>query len=287
MMWKLASWNIEGRLSPYATVGRGTPDHIAGGIQRLQADVIVLTESHDGQHVSDHVIDWLQTMGYAVHSVAYNDSGPRQYAAVSEPAMTLLSRLPLKNIFQTRYGGIRTLLRADVIEPVSGAVVRLFCIHLDDRSEANRLRQAADLIADVKNCPYPFVLAGDFNAMAAGDNRAQILRTRAAKKAIGCLRPAKLRDTLARLSEMAAGTTLALLMSRLELDEADTRRRATSTPKMRGQLILPSLRMVQLDHIFVSKGVFTKDFIVAPDGGSDHRAITVMLDFGEATQSSL
>jgi endonuclease/exonuclease/phosphatase family metal-dependent hydrolase len=60
-----------------------------------------------------------------------------------------------------------------------------------------------------------------------------------------------------------------------QLVDADTKKRPTTTPKMRGLEWMPSIRMAQIDHIFVSSDAEVSNFSVAQDGGSDHRAISV------------
>jgi endonuclease/exonuclease/phosphatase family metal-dependent hydrolase len=73
---------------------------------------------------------------------------------------------------------------------------------------------------------------------------------------------------------MATGDALFMLESESDLKDVDDRRQATTTPKMRFQEWMPSVRIVQIDHIFVTPTVTVKDFKVSRDGGSDHRAIS-------------
>jgi hypothetical protein len=45
MAIKVASWNVEGRLSGYVENGRGSAGHILDGIENLDADIVVLPEA--------------------------------------------------------------------------------------------------------------------------------------------------------------------------------------------------------------------------------------------------
>ncbi len=65
-----------------------------------------------------------------------------------------------------------------------------------------------------------------------------------------------------------------MLKLRTNLTDADPKKRPTTTPKMRGQEWMPSIRIAQIDHIFVSPEIEVSDFRIARDGGSDHRAIS-------------
>lgn len=278
MSFKLSSWNIEGRLSTFALKGRGTPDHILSEIMHLNADVIVLPEASDGSNLASHIKMAITAKSYKIFTATYKDSGTRKYPAVTNPTIMLLSRLPVKNVCQTRDGDIRTLLTADITDPDTGYTYRLFCIHLDDRSEKNRLIQIKNLLKEIEKSTYPVILAGDFNSMHKRDYKARLLKGFALKNISRLIPGREVRDKLERLFEMAEGSSLDQLESKAGLRDADKRHQPTTTAKMRGQLLLPSLRLVQLDHIFVGPTVKFLDFKVSSDGGSDHRAISVIVD---------
>jgi endonuclease/exonuclease/phosphatase family metal-dependent hydrolase len=191
--------------------------------------------------------------------------------------MKLLTRLAVKEFRQIRLGDIRNALTADVVDPDTGKTLRIFGIHLDDRNEPYRMKQVEDLLVYLDKKSHPTIVAGDYNAMHAADFRARLLRSRWLRGAIRRWPHARTRDMLVRLSDMAIGDTLAALQNGSQFIDADTRRRATITPKSRFQEWMPSIRMVQIDHMFVSPGVVVTSFMVGRDGGSDHRSISASI----------
>lgn len=275
MAIKVVSWNIEGRLTRFANKGRGSPEHIVAGIRKLGADVVFLAEASDGDDIEPAITDRLTSLGYEIHTVRYDDGDKdRKWAAEVAPNMKFLTKLPVKNFRQIRLGDIRNALVADVADPDTGTTLRIFGIHLDDRNEPYRIKQVENLLAHLNKASMPTVVMGDYNAMHAADFRARLLRNRWLKRAIRLWPHARTQDILERLSDMAIGDALAALQDGSKLIDADRRRRATTTPKLRFQEWMPSIRMVQIDHMFVSPGITVKGFHVSLDGGSDHRPIS-------------
>jgi len=76
---------------------------------------------------------------------------------------------------------------------------------------------------------------------------------------------------------MATGRVLGRLKNEAGLHDADPRHMATTTPKMRDRLYMPSIRLAQIDHALISDEIGVRDFTIGPDGGSDHRAIAVTI----------
>jgi endonuclease/exonuclease/phosphatase family metal-dependent hydrolase len=288
MAIKVVSWNIEGRLTRFAEKGRGSPEHILENIQNLDADVVFLAEASDNDDVEPEIVDRIKNLGYEVHTVSYDDGGKdRKWAAEAAPNMKLHSRLPVKDFKQIRLGDIRNALIAEIDDSDTRQNVRIFGIHLDDRSEEYRLRQVEDLLVYLGESSAPTVVMGDYNAMHAADFRAFLLRNRWLAKVIKRWPHARTQDVLERLSDMAIGDTLSTLERGSMCKDADIRRRATTTPKLRFQEWMPSIRMVQIDHMFVSPNVTVRGFRVGRDGGSDHRPIsaTVGLDKVQSGQN--
>ena len=279
MAIKVAAWNIEGRLSRFAEKGRrGSPEQIVEAIDRLKSDIIVFPEAFDGVNpIEPGVQQQLDSLGYTCIAVAYDERGDRQYQAVAEPHMLLLTKLEIAQFEKRRLGDIRTIIVANVVEPETQQVIQVFGVHLDDRSEANRLKQVGDLVKQVADSPFPVVVMGDFNAMHAYDSRAKLLRSGVARLAIDRIPHAGTKDILQRLSGMAIGDTMRRLEQSTSLRDSDLKRRATTTPKMRGQEWMPSIRMVQIDHIMVSPELVVKGFEVGADAGSDHRSVTAFI----------
>lgn len=284
MAIKVVSWNIEGRLTRFAKKGRGSPEHILEGIEKMDADVVFLAEASDNNNIEPEVINRLKNLGYEIYTVSYEDGGKdRKWAAEAAPNMKLLSRLPVKNFRQIRLGDIRNALIAEVDDPDTGETIRILGVHLDDRNEKYRLKQVEDLLIYLAESPLPTVVMGDYNAMHAADFRARLLRNRWLARFIKRWPHARTQDILERLSDMAIGDTLATLEKGSMCQDADIRRRATTTPKLRFQEWMPSIRMVQIDHMFVSPGVTVEGFRVGTDGGSDHRPISAILEVEKVT----
>lgn len=279
MAIKVVSWNIEGRLTRFTKKGRGSPEHILKSIQEMDADVVFLAEASDGDDIEPEINNQLKSLGYQIYTVSYDDKGKdRKWSAEEAPNMKLLSRLPVKDFRQIRLGDIRGALIADVIDPSTGRALRVFGVHLDDREEIYRLAQIEDLLMYLGESVIPTVVMGDYNAMHATDFRARLLRSRLLTLTIRRWPHLRTRDILERLSDMAIGDTLEALQAGSELLDADDRRRATTTPKLRFQEWMPSIRMVQIDHMFVSPDVTVAGFTVGGDGGSDHRPLSATME---------
>lgn len=272
---RFVAWNVEGRLSRFAGKGeRGSPEHILASIERLSGDIVVLPEASDGNNIDDEVERRLLELGYESFATFYDDSGDRHYKAMDEPTMRLLSRVEVVDAKEIRPGDIRTMLMADVKDKETGLVLRVVGIHIDDRSEEFRLRQIEGLLPYINQSPYPVVALGDFNAMYAGSLAARTLRNGMVRWLIDHFPHARTKDSLRRLSQMAIGETMGRIEQETELKHADIKMRPTMTPKMRGQEWMPSIPLVQIDHMLVSPQLNVGDFGVAGDGGSDHRAIS-------------
>lgn len=275
---KILAWNIEGRLSPFATTGRGTPEHILSEIAWHDADVAILLEASEGTNVAPEIDVALRALGYKIYTARYDDKGDRRYAAEQDPTVMLLSRFPVSGVVRPRYGDVRNGLVVDVYDPRVQVTFRVFGIHLDDRSEANRILQIRDIIKEVNESPHLVVLGGDFNAMHDEDLKARLLRLVFRPQFTRFVPSYHVVDIVNRLYEMAQGNTLAILEDKTGLGDVDQSFRATSTPKLRGQMMwLPSVRMIQIDHFYIPLTVEAHHFQIAHDGGSDHRAISAYL----------
>jgi endonuclease/exonuclease/phosphatase family metal-dependent hydrolase len=274
MSIKIASWNVEGRLSGYAEHGRGSAEQIINGIAELDADVVVLPEGYL-EEPAVGVDDRLSDLGYEWHDVGYGDKD-RDWSQEYLGKMTylrVLSRIAIKDAQQVLWGDLRSLLTFTAADPETQAEARFFAIHLDDRNEALRLRQIEDIIPAVNEEPLPAVLLGDFNAMWP-KGRAQLFGSKVMRFVAEHFPQPGIRHTLTRLAEMATGSALTRLAEEAGLRDADPRHRATTTPKMRDTPFMPSVRLAQIDHILVSGGIGVENYVVGKDRGSDHRAIS-------------
>ena len=277
MTLKIASWNTEGRLGDEDPKSRSIPSTILKSIEKLNADVLVLLEAHDKTSLDDLKIKKdLENLGYTIYNVPYEDDmASRPDAIQNRSSLMLLSKLPVKKFEIIRLANTRNALITNIYDDKTDKIIRFIGIHLDDRSEATRLKQVSDLIKIIKTSKLPTVMMGDFNAMHGQDLwPAKFLRNKLIKKMLS-LFPSNLGQ---KAIEMASGKALDLLESETDLIDIDPRHQPTTTPKMRGREWLPSIRLIQIDHIFVSPNIKTSNFTITPDGGADHRAIIADID---------
>jgi endonuclease/exonuclease/phosphatase family metal-dependent hydrolase len=280
MALKIASWNVEGRLSALSSSARGNPEHILRSIKTLDADVVVLLEAH-----SESSLEELQShsklleMGYHVHTVPYDDDMATRFDSIAaRSSLLLLSKIAIRDFNIIRLGDLRNALEA-TLEYEPNRLLRVIGVHLDDRSEVMRLKQSADLADVINQSSIPSIVMGDFNAMHGHDLwPARVLRSRLAKVMARLIMP----DISQRAIDMADGRTLRSLESSTGLVDADSHHRPTATPKMFGREWLPSVRLLQIDHIFHSKDMTVTDFSIAKDGGADHRAISGIISASDS-----
>lgn len=288
MSVRVGSWNIEGRLSHYATRGRGTPDHILRGIEELDTDVLLLPEAYDRVlGVSATIDESLRDMGYEnMYDVAYNDVGPRMYpAAVKEPSLRMLSKLAFEKCAGIRLGDLRNAIDITIIDPETAKPIRIIGVHLDDRNEANRLRQVDDLIRLIEASKTPVVLMGDLNAIYGDTRIARFLRNGFVRTLAESIPIEGLSDFATRGTDMAIGTTMQRLTADGLLVDADPDHHGTATPKVRGFEFLPSLRVMPIDHMLTSPELRARHFGVGKgDKGSDHRPIWADVSYAQHLQ---
>jgi endonuclease/exonuclease/phosphatase family metal-dependent hydrolase len=276
MSLKIASWNIEGRLSVFDARPRGNSTQIMAAITALNADVLVLLEAHSEDSVDTvSALPELRALGYHVLSVPYQDDMAFRTDSELQSSLMLLSKLPVRNFETIRLGRLRNGLAATIgYEP--GRSLRVIGIHLDDRSEETRLQQVADLSGVIRQTTLPTVVLGDFNAMHGGDLwPSQFLQSPSMRLLSRLILP----SLSQRAIGMARGEALLELQAQTGLIDADPKHQPTSTPKMRGCEWMPSVRLIQIDHMFVSSTIVVNNFAVARDGGADHRAISANVSF--------
>lgn len=277
MAIKIAAWNVEGRLHGYKKAGRGTAAQILEGIEALDVDVLVLPEFYMNS-LANGVEDRLRTLGYEFFETAYGDLNRSEDERQKWGAMHIgvLSRLPVSNVEIIRPGDVRNLLTCQVKDPEIGRKLRVIATHLDDRTEAARIRQVKDLVESINKTNMPTVMLGDFNAMWR-TKRARLLNSRPVRSLAKRIPHEILRWTAVRAVEMAEGSTLSWLVAHTNLRDSDERRRPTTTAKRRETPYLPSIRLIQIDHMFVSPEVVVENFTIGKDAGSDHRSISATL----------
>lgn len=266
---RIASWNVEGRLSSTKATGRGVPLKIVDSILLLDADVVFLAEAYKGM-MDATAQKRLTQFGYKIYEVSYDEQQRDLHSAVATHSV-YISRVSYVAQKTIRLGD-RSMPVVSVKESTNGQILQLVGVHLDDRSEWQRLEQVEALIRWI-DVSVPVVLMGDFNAMhAAGISRVL------AKPVVGMMMqrlPGVMGGIGRRVHEMAFGETMEVLVKGLLLHDADPRHRATATPKMIGFEWLPSIRLLAIDHILATAVLQMSDYRIAADGGSDHRAISV------------
>jgi len=271
---KIASWNVEGRLTSRTSKKRGTPEHILRGIKTLDADIVVLPEAYSSA-LNLGIENKLRELGYQYWQDAEYDEHDREKENTSADDLHIrvLSRLPILKTEQLKWNNARGMLSVTVKDPATGHLIRIIATHLDDRSEERRLAQIKDAIAFINSSDLPTVMMGDFNAMH-DDKWSRLIGSKVVKSLSTLIPHERARGLALQLTEMATGATLGRLEKETRLRDIDDAHRPTTTPKLYGIEWMPSIRMAQIDHIFVSPEIRASDFRIARDSGSDHRAIS-------------
>lgn len=272
MAIKIASWNVEGRLTRYnGGKKRGTPERIIEEVTRLDADIVVLPEAYLDSPLKESS-DRLKELGYKWYDTQYHDTlHDEDVAKWGYPFMRVLYRIPVVDIETKRWGDMRNLPLVTAIDPETKREFYIIAIHLDDITEERRLKQLDEIISFIQKSKIPVIMLGDFNAMWH-KGWPRLLTIPLVQLVIEYLTFGRLRDVLTRLSRMATGTVMERLR-KAGLTDADPRHRPTTTPKMRGMSFMPSVRLVQIDHMLVSKEIEISVPIIGKDGGSDHRSL--------------
>lgn len=275
MAIKIASWNVEGRLSGYTKTGRGSAEHILDGIEVLDADIVVLPEAFL-EVPADGVDDRLGEMGYQIYDVAYGDDD-RDWSLEfmgKMPYLRVLSRLAISQVQEVAWANARRLLSMRITDPETGKEALLLPTHLDDRSEDLRLEQIDDAIAYIQKADAPTIMTGDFNAMWH-KKRARLFGSKFMRFVARHIPHERIRNKAVQFTDMASGLTLGRLAQETGLRDTDENLRPTVTPKMRAAPYLPSIPLGQIDHVLVSGDIETKEYEVGADMGSDHRSVAV------------
>lgn len=268
---RIAAWNVEGRLSHQEAKTRSKPDDIVNAIKGIDADILVLIEAHSENSLSElKSSQQLYDMGYKIFNAPYQDDLiTRTDTYTSQLSLMLLSKLQVEKFEVIRLGNVRNAINA-TIKSKNNQQFRVIGVHLDDRLETTRINQVIDLLKIIKRSVMPTVLMGDFNTMHGEDIwPAKFLRTGIIKAFAHILLP----KISLRATEMARGEALSILKNNTGLVDVDKRHRPTTTPKVRGLEWLPSIKLIQIDHMFISKNIKVKSFHIDSDKGSDHRAI--------------
>lgn len=254
---QLAAWNVARGLSKPEKHAQ-----IEAGIEQLDADVIVLSESIDN---SGNVVNprFARQLGYDAFTVPYHDT---EAHPSGEQHITMLSRIAL-DASEVRLK-TRSAIKAIVPAGDHNRSLQLFGVHFDDRSELGRLVMA-EAFLDIAEEGIPTVLAGDLNSMHAEDRVAKVLRGGTVRGMARLAPHPRIRSLGTRLTEMANGSTLRIL-EEAGFEDADSSHEPTMTKA--------GLK-VTLDHIMLHGAVVATDFSNQAVTGSDHRAISATLHY--------
>ncbi len=269
---KIASWNVEGRLSNLSSKGRGNATQIIKNIEVINADIMVILEAHTEENVDKLTTKQkLIDLGYQIHSVDYDDDlVSRTDCYTNRLSMMFLSKYPIDEFKVIKLGKLRKCMVV-AIKIGDDQNIKVIGIHLDDRLEETRLRQIADLSEEINKSELPTIVMGDFNAMHGEDLwPARFLKTNFSNLLSKIIIPSFFK----RVIGMAQGTTLKKLEVDTGLTDIDSNHQPTTTPKILGFEYMPSIRLIQIDHIYASKNITASNFSISADGGSDHRAIS-------------
>jgi endonuclease/exonuclease/phosphatase family metal-dependent hydrolase len=287
---KVASWNLESRGSDYETAKRGTTAHILEGIERIDADVMVLPDAF-AEQAAPAFDARLHELGYDWHDVLYGDEGRNWSLSHTgkESGMRVLSRFEIIDIEEVHWGkSQRGMIVMVVRDPSSGGLLRVIGVHLDDRTEDYRESQIKSLAEYYQHAKaMPTLAMGDFNAVHGNDIKSRLLGSKFMRWAARNI-PSRavpppgdfaddIRGFAMRGTDMMSGRALRLLEQQTNLCELDSKHRPTATLKLHGLMWLPSWRILQLDHIYASPEIKASVVKVWPDGGSDHRAISTQI----------
>lgn len=299
MAIKVASLNAELRFSRAddRLQRRGTPKKLLEHIKLLDPQVMALLEFSNGD-VADGVDDALKEMGYAWEDTAYNDINRKgewddMEATGKMPHMRVLSRLAIVSSEKPRFGDIRAMLAVTVVDPDTKQPVEIVSTHLHDQTKELRQAQIADVVSFINRNQLPKMMVGDFNTLHDDDPGvpARMLGSKAIEW-IARHFPSQfplnetahahddLRGFLLRAIDMTKGDVLFPLEEQTDLCELDVAYRPTTTPKLRGHEWLPSIRLLQIDHMFASESIQATPIIISPDLGSDHRALSTTITVG-------
>lgn len=259
---KIAAWNTARGLSDPERFGT-----IWEGIEQLDADVVVISESLDRTGVPAEA-HFARELGYQEYTVEYQDQEPHPSR---QQYLTVLTRIACDRSvmrFATRNG-----IHVSTSSAGTGQRLDILAVHGDDRDENRRLAMyhaalnEADKIqrSSVASSMSPdVVIAGDLNSMPAHTLTANVLRSAPVRGLARVLPHARLRSLATRTTQMARGEALGLL-------EDHGFRNAN-------QMALPTMvrsgLALTLDHILHRGQGGVVDFAVHNLPGSDHRAIS-------------
>lgn len=282
---KIASWNIESRLSRYKMkTKRAQPEDIVRAISFINPDIMFFPEAFSNK-LDNKVKESLDELGYILVPVPYNhkDDG-RVWGEFKNLHLLMIYKKEFKKDIRVntiRLADFRNAI--ELVDKKNNLVV--YGVHLDDRLEKVRIEMAKDLKRISSKRKEDILILGDYNAMHKEDWKSKVLRNSFVRKSLLALGRviADKERIIARTLDMALGTALEVLTKDGGFKDIDQKMRPTTTLKMRDREFLPSFRLTQIDHILYKfnkksiKRIGFKSYKIYQDLGSDHRAISINL----------
>lgn len=259
---QVVSWNIRD--------GIDNPE-IQTALLANEPDIAVMPEAYpEGERPLADTVRRFEKAGYALTGHNNDDDDGR----TDRHALAVAFKPEVVTAVRPVYAAGRTVLKLALSDGSD-----FVGVHLDDRSEQRRVKQAAEILRGLGACA---IVAGDFNAMQRSGAAARVLRlakpfthllpTRDPARGEKTPPIQRLGSLSQRLTAMAAGTTMEAF-AEAGFQDADP----TRLPTMRrGPLA------VQLDHILYrgNVAVTSRTAVDSADGLSDHERIRATLRVG-------
>lgn len=274
MKLRVVTWNAEGMFVVGSMTRRATPNDAVMTLKKLDAAIAVIPEFGIIADIAEQTDVAIRALGYECVTMAYAD--PRARGS----GLAILSRYPIITHEIVRLGEVKGMVDAQI--DVNGTVIHVIGVHLDDRSEEYRLREVSRLVAHIQSLGSATILMmGDFNAMKSTSRFAKVARGQFGRALEQLTAHKKLKSVVARVREMALGTTIEQIEMKTPLRSLDPGLKRTISARQRGLELLPAMRLAKIDWIFGSSNVTTRAYCVFPDVGSDHRPVAADVDINQ------
>jgi endonuclease/exonuclease/phosphatase family metal-dependent hydrolase len=266
MNLRVVTWNAEGMFVSGSMTRRATPLDAVATLKRLKGDIVVIPEFGMLDKITEATDVSIRGLGYERISMVYRDS--RAHGS----GLAILSRLPIVDSLVVPIGETKGIVSARIETPEGD--IRVVGIHLDDRSERLRLVEVDEIVEYLRSLPtLPTLMMGDFNAMSQTSRFARMARGHVGHIAEELVGHATLRSVIARVREMALGSTIERIERETNLRSLDPGLKRTISARQRGLEFIPAIRLAKIDWIFASPEVKTTSYRVRGDVGSDHRPV--------------
>lgn len=276
------TWNAEGMFAPaqYRTdedaqyksrrTRRASTEDALAVVSRLDADIITIPEFGVSGELPASARNRLTEMGYQLFEFPYNDEYKPPIG------MVIITRLPVVSHVAYRLGERRSV--GSVVVQAGKTQLRVIAVHLDDKKESTRMKEAEDLVRIANDSSMPILMMGDFNAMRSDDWFAKLVRSMMFKMLWRYMPQSHIRYVLERLSEMGKGEVIRYIQEGSRLHDLDPWLLRTITAKQHGLEWVPAIRLAKIDWLFASSEVSVDEYMVADDVGSDHRPVIASIN---------